>query len=220
MPASRYRWKSFTRMACYVHCLPPGIGHHLNRESSGWEKTVKFRWQQDSSVMMNFRKPAGLSGVRSAWTLFGAALLLLSVPAFPESRDEQGNTHRPFLAQIEAAFTANDPDRVIRLLSSREKTIIVLPELYETGGVFGSSQARFIIKKIFSRYSTLAFRIESEYLASPQGNLTQVRCRWDLKPRDSSDPLHRVLFLRLRREEQRWVVSEIRSARAGPKRGR
>ncbi|MFC2172006.1 hypothetical protein ACFLU6_05165 [Acidobacteriota bacterium] len=169
-----------------------------------------------------FHNPAGrdrAASVRAGLVLI-LLLLSLSSPALSQKRRKPEESSTRFLSSIEQAFLANDASAMSKLFSEREKTIVVLPGLYTTSGVFGPSQARYIMTKVFEDYATLSFAIESKEGSSARKDLIQVQCRWDLKQQDSSEPLRHTLFLRVRKEGQRWIISELRSSKIGPKRSR
>ena len=146
---------------------------------------------------MNFRR-----------TLLVACLALgLAWPAL--AQDE-----RPadVFASIERAWVVGSADAVVAQFGKRKVTIS-LPDGGPSGGLFSRAQSFFILKDYFAATRTEEFSFVSIRQPEEQPDNAIGMAERNFRRRDSSRTLSDRIFVSLVREDQRWVVSEIKSVR-------
>lgn len=146
---------------------------------------------------MNFRR-----------TLLVACLALgLATPAVA-----QDDSPADIFASIERAWVVGSADAVVEQFGKR-KVYISLPEGGPSGGLFSRAQSFFILKDHFAATRTEEFSFVSIRQPEEQPDSAIGLAERNFRRRDSSRSLSDRIFVSLVREDDRWVVSEIKSVR-------
>jgi len=141
-----------------------------------------------------------------------ATATALALGARAEPVPPAGAAATPVFATIAEAWTRGNARALVQHFGTRKVTIS-LPEGGAAGGQFSREQSYFILEDLFAAASTeeftfVAIREPREQLATAFG-VARRACR----PRDRGGVVHDRVFVSLVLEDDRWVVSEIKSVR-------
>ncbi len=119
---------------------------------------------------------------------------------------------------IEKAFLQNNPKLLISLFSTRNRVSISLPAPLVFSDQLSAQQTYFLLKDIFSTYST--FEFYSEPAPSAVSEKTMIlRARWSFRHKRNKDQyVFHVFFLLVPEEHNRdmnpspqWKITEIKA---------
>jgi hypothetical protein len=135
-------------------------------------------------------------------------------PAQPSGPDSAAVEARPtpVFASIERAWVLGSADSVLEHFGAR-KVYISLPDGGPAGGLFSRAQTYFILKGLFDAMRTEEFSFVSIRQPEEQPGTAIGRAERTFRRRNSSRLLQDRIFFSLVREEERWVVAEIKSVR-------
>lgn len=118
----------------------------------------------------------------------------------------------PVFASLERAWVVGNADSLLEHFGKR-KVYISLPDGGPEGGLYSRAQSYFILKELFDATWTEEFSFVSiRQLEDPPGTAVG-RAERVFRRRDSSRLLQDRLFFSLVREDDHWVVAEIKSVR-------
>jgi len=115
-------------------------------------------------------------------------------------------------AQIERGWVLGSADAVVEAFGQR-KVYISLPDGGPAGGSFSRAQSYFIFKGFFADTRTEEFSFVSIRQLEEQPETAVGLAERTFRKRDSSRALQDRIYVALVRENDRWVVSEIKSVR-------
>jgi hypothetical protein len=113
------------------------------------------------------------------------------------------------VGRLEEAFRHSRAEELRRVLSPQRKTYLDLPCLWDQEGFVSSDQTFYLFERFFDQHPTESFavvRIERD-----DGDETATaRASWRYRTA-AAEARSEPLLLTLGREEERWVVTEIRA---------
>lgn len=111
-------------------------------------------------------------------------------------------------AEITAAFSAADADRVARLLSTHLKTYVACQALAREDGYYGADQLRFLLRRLFRGRESTGFKVITAVTVRADGQAV-LQGIWTY--RDVVSPAAQLhLAFTLARESGAWRLREIR----------
>lgn len=173
-------------------------------------------------------RPGPGRGVRSrlgapAWSgVAGTAALacaLSAQPVSPAGANSVDSSSAPaplrpavVFASIERAWMIGSADSVVEHVGKR-KILISLPEGGPEPGAYSRAQSYFIFKEMFDATRTEMFSFVSIREAEEKPHTAVGRAERTFRLRDSSRLQTDRIFVSLVQENDRWVISEIKSIR-------
>ena len=134
--------------------------------------------------------------------------LLIAIPLFLTNTTQT----------IEKTFLQNNPKLLIHLLSTRNRVNISLPDPLVFSDQLSAQQTYFLLKDIFSTYSTFEFYSEAIPSNPPQDTII-FRSRWSFRhKRNKNQYVFHVFFLLVKEEDRQsmnpssqWKITEIKA---------
>ena len=140
-------------------------------------------------------------------------VLFLAVPLRAQEPEAPDSLRpAPVFASIERAWVLGKADAVVQQFGKR-KVYISLPDGGPQGGHFSRDQSYFILKDFFDATRTEEFSFVQIRRPEEQRNTAVGLATRTFRRRNSSRMLQDRIFVSLVLENERWVVSEIKSVR-------
>jgi hypothetical protein len=118
----------------------------------------------------------------------------------------------PVFASLERAWVVGNVDSLLGHFGAR-KVYLSLPDGGPDGGYYSRAQSYFILKKLFDATDTEEFSFVSIRQAEEGPEAAIGRAERTFRQRRSGQLLQDRIFVSLVREDDRWVVAEIKSLR-------
>ena len=142
----------------------------------------------------------------------GLVALLATAAVAQETSEPDSLRPTPVFASIERAWVIGNAEAVTEQFGKR-KVYISLPDGGPQGGHFSRDQSYFILKDFFDATRTEEFSFVQIRRPEEQRNTAVGLATRTFRRRNSSRMLQDRIFVSLVLENERWVVSEIKSVR-------
>lgn len=142
----------------------------------------------------------------------GLAALLVALCAIGAASQTAPGSPRETFAHIQEAWLAGDARSLTEHVGQRGVSI-GMPEVEPVGGQFSRSQSYYILRNHFETTQTQEF--ELEHIGAPERDdrvaLALANRRY--RERGNARVIRDRVLVALQREDERWVLSEIRALR-------